>query len=311
MWLSSIFHRWSWLIIGVRPKTWVAFLSPFLISVTFIATQLKDVNINGWVLLSILISGLSIQIATNLFNDVLDYQKGVDTADRLGPLRVTQQGLANPHSVFRWAVGFLILAFCFGMYLVYKGGWPVLGVGLLSMLLAYFYTGGPWPISRLGLGEIFVILFFGIIPGLFIGFLLTERWYEELGGLGFLTGLWSAALILINNLRDYESDRRAARKTLPIRFGVTFGKKLFSGLVLLPSLLMSAWVGSKKGAWLVLPPLLVIPSVIQLIGRLFRAEPSRFYNQLLTDLVKIHWRWTWLVVITLYLCGIFNINLID
>ncbi len=162
---------------------------------------------------------IAIQIATNFFNDAIDFEKGADTENRLGPRRVTATGLMKRETVMRLGGVFLALAAACGIALFLARGWPILAIGLPSMFLAFGYTGGPFPLAYRGMGEIFVVLFFGFVAVMGTVFVQTGEWLREAALLGLQIGLLSAVLISINNLRDREEDASTGKHTLAVRFG--------------------------------------------------------------------------------------------
>jgi len=172
------------------------------------------------------------QIGTNLVNDYFDFKTGVDSNNRLGPKRVTSEGLLSPKQVQRGYQLCFFLAFLFGIYLMYTGGAPIIIIGLLSLLTAYIYTGGPFPLSHHGLGEITALIFFGPLAVWGTFFLQTNKLdiFPLLVGMG--PGLIAAALMSINNLRDIVSDKKAGKKTLAVLLGEKRAR-LFSILLIL------------------------------------------------------------------------------
>jgi 1,4-dihydroxy-2-naphthoate octaprenyltransferase len=177
--------------------------------------------------LAALAAALLIQIGTNYANDYADHRSGVDQGERLGPLRVTQAGLVTPPAMKRATAIIFILALLIGAYLVYRGGWPILIIGLLSILFGVLYTSGPFPIGYNGLGEIFVLIFFGpvAVAGTYYVQSLSLSTVAIVAGLA--PGLFSVAILDINNLRDIPSDTRGGKKTLQVRFGSLFARYLY------------------------------------------------------------------------------------
>ncbi len=170
-----------------------------------------------------LLGGVFIQIGTNLANDYFDFKKGADNEARIGPQRVTQSGLIAPEKVrngFKICFG---LAFILGIYLVYVGGWPIVVIGLLSLLLGVIYTGGPFPLAYYGLAELPAFLFFGPIACATTTFVQTGAWSTSAIIAGISAGFFSVALLSINNLRDYQEDRKVGKRTLIALFGRRFG----------------------------------------------------------------------------------------
>ena len=284
---------------GVRPKTLVASVSPIAVASAYTWSQGYDWQ-SGLVFCA-LMSAICIQIATNFINDAVDFKKGTDTQERLGPKRLTQSGAASYAVVMRWGFVFLALAVFFGVPLVWVGGWPLLGIGLISMAMAYAYTAGPFPLAYRGWGEGFVILFFGIIAVMGMIYVLTRRWLPG----GFYWGLWvglqAASLILINNIRDQEGDRRSGRRTLPIRWGLQSSRVLLAFFLVSPSLGAAAFLGYFKQYYLMILPLLVLPSAFKLVYQVFKTAPSPAYNGFLAQAGLIQVRWTFFVVLALIL----------
>ena len=208
----------SWLL-AFRLKTLTAALVPVIVA-TALASFLKF-QFSFFLLGCLLISATAIQIATNLFNDAVDFEKGADQK-RVGPVRVTQSGLISVKTVYSVALVFLFVALLFGIPLVQKGGGPLVVIGLSSLALAYGYTGGPFPLAYLGLGDLFVILYFGIIAVSTSFFILTGEWSGASVLLGLQVGFLSAVLIALNNLRDRPEDQKVHKNTLAVRLGDSF-----------------------------------------------------------------------------------------
>lgn len=301
-----------WFLFGFRPKTWVALLAPVSLSafwVFFAFPGLVDLVAGGVAL----VSGLFIQISTNLFNDYFDHLKGTDSAERVGPTRLLQSGQARPDTVRRVAFLFLVLAAGGGAYLVWLGGWIVAVIGILSLILAYAYSGGPRPLTHLGLGEPFVIVFFGIIPTLVTAFLMTHqdggRWFSELWYFGVATGLLASGLILMNNIRDIEIDTRSGRKTLPIRMGMKKAKIILLCMLLLSHVLPSIYFWLVGGKWLVLLPLVNLRYLGDSFVDFWRAQTPYQFAPFFAKLIVTHWRWLGLQLLGIYLCFISGIKL--
>ena len=271
-------------ILAARPRTLGAAIVPVLAgaALAFAAGSLDP-------LITVLITACAvlIQIATNYFNDAIDHAKGADTAERLGPTRVTSAGLLAPQTVMRGGVVCLALAVILSIPLVLHGGWPIVVIGLLSLFFAYAYTGGPFPLAYLGLGEIFVVLFFGVIAvaGTFYLNTLEVSGTALLAGLQI--GLHSSVLLAVNNLRDIESDRAAHKRTLAARFGLTFAQRENAALVLTPFVLGIAWL-PLGFFWAFLLPLMTLPLAWWLARTCLDAQPDRSVNQLLAQAAALH-----------------------
>jgi 1,4-dihydroxy-2-naphthoate octaprenyltransferase len=204
-------------ILASRPKTLPAAIVPVWAGCV-LAWKLSG-NFNLLLALCTIGGAIAIQIATNFFNDAIDARKGADTEKRLGPTRVTASGLMPSQTVMRLAMGFLAIAIGFGVVLYQARGWPIIAIGIPSLFLAYGYTGGPFPLAYRGMGELFVILFFGLVAVAGTVFIQTGGWPPESLLLGLQIGLLSAILISINNLRDREEDAGTGKRTLAVRFG--------------------------------------------------------------------------------------------
>jgi len=228
-----------------------------------------------------------IQIATNYFNDAIDHIKGADTAERLGPRRATNAGLLTVGAMMTGGAVCLIIATMFAIPLVLHGGWPILALGIVSLFLAYAYTGGPFPLAYLGLGEIFVVLFFGVFAVAGTFFLNTLEWSLAALLAGLQIGLHSSVLLAVNNLRDLETDRAANKRTLAARFGLTFARRENAALVIAPFALGILWLPLGY-FWAFLLPLMTLPLAWWLARACLVANPHRSVNQLLAQAAALH-----------------------
>ncbi len=224
---------------------------------------------------------ISIQIATNFFNDAIDSRKGADTDRRLGPTRVTASGMMQSKTVMHIAILFLGIACVCGVVLYQARGWPLIAIGIPSLFLAYGYTGGPFPLAYRGLGEIFVISFFGLIAVSGTVFVQTGTWPREALLLGLQVGLLSSILISINNLRDREEDTISQKRTLAVRFGPKVAVAIIWLEVKLAVFLGLAWIAYG------LPTLAIAGAPVFLIGLriiwgVLTFTPGPAFNRLLS-----------------------------
>lgn len=206
---------------GARPKTLIASLSPVLIGTTLAQKQGK---FHLLIFLITLLFALSIQIGTNFANDYLDFQKGADTKKRKGPRRLTQSGLVSLETMKKATVYTFAFAALCALYLTKQGGWIIGLLAILSIILGYLYTGGPYPLSYLGIADPFVLIFFGPIAVCGTFYLQTYEISSNSFLAGLASGLISTAILSSNNLRDINEDREAGKKTLPVRFGINFAR---------------------------------------------------------------------------------------
>ena len=201
-----------------------------------------------------LIGSIFIQVGTNLSNDYSDARRGADTEDRLGPVRVTAGGLVPPKRVLVATYASFAVAVLAGAYLVAVAGWELLLVGAASILAGVLYTGGPRPYGYEGLGEVFVFLFFGIVAVAGSFFVQVKHLDWEAFALAVPVGLIAAAILVVNNVRDIDTDRRAGKRTLAVRLGRERTRRLFALMVYAAYLLAPVtWLFGPLKAWLLLP----------------------------------------------------------
>ena len=235
---------------STRPKTLWAAVGPVLIGT---ALAYCDTHIHIGVFLATLGAAVLIQIGTNLSNDYFDFVKGADTEERTGPVRATQAGLVSPVAMMRASIGVFGFAALLGLYLISKGGWPILVVGVLSILSGILYTAGPFPLGYLGLGETFVLFFFGPVAVGGAYYLQTHSINSLVIMAGLAPGLISTAILAVNNLRDRQTDKTAGKKTLAVRLGRQFGIFEYIACVLLASVIpvVLCWITKEHYACLV------------------------------------------------------------
>jgi len=236
---TSNFKIW---LLASRPKTLPAAIAPVLLG---IALAIHEGQLNRSVAVVTLLAALLIQIGTNLANDLFDFLKGTDTEERVGPTRATQAGLITPSEMKRGTAVTFGLAILLGFYLAWTGGWPIVWIGLASIAAGLAYTGGPYPLGYHGWGDAFVMLFFGLIavPGTY--YLQTGRVTGDSLLLGVAMGAMSTAILVVNNLRDIETDAKTGKRTLAVRLGKTFSRLEYTTLLfaayLIPTLLAVRW----------------------------------------------------------------------
>ena len=213
---------------------------------------------------------LFIQIGTNLVNDALDFKRGADTHERLGPLRVTQAGLLSPGAVMGGAYASFGLAALCGIPLIVRGGWPIVVIGVVSIVAAYAYTGGPYPLAYHGLGEVFVLVFFGFTA--VGGSYYLQRLTIDIPALiaGFACGALAVILLAINNLRDIPSDRASNKRTLAARFGERFARGEIEWMAML--VYLATIVLAYLRDWHLLVPLVTMPLAVALVQRAKQSE---------------------------------------
>lgn len=260
----------AWFL-ACRPKTLTISLSPVLVG-TAIAWQQSGQLL--WLpLLAAAFGAAFIQIGTNLFNDVGDFLRGTDQPGRVGPRRATAEGWLTPATVKAGAWTSFALAFACGIYLVAHGGWPIIAIGLAALAAGWSYTSGPKPIAYGPLGELFVLVFFGLVAVAGSHYLQALSLSPVALLAGTLLGLHAAAVITVNNYRDLDGDAASGKRTLAVRLGRPAMRWLYAGEILLPYALLPL-----LGVWL---PLLSLPLALWLIQRFYREPPGPAFNGLL------------------------------
>ncbi|MDB6132700.1 MAG: menA [Verrucomicrobiales bacterium] len=284
------------LLLASRPKTLPAAVAP-VVAGSALAWRITG-EFHGLLAWCTVLSTMAIQIATNYFNDAVDARKGADTEARLGPLRATAAGLVTPRGMLAAGAVMLGLAVLISLPMVAARGWPVVAIGVVSLFFTYGYTGGPVPLAYRGLGDLFVLLFFGLIAVTGTVFVQTGQWRPEALLLGAQIGMLSTVLIAINNLRDREEDSRSNKRTLAVRFGVRFARVEIAALCLGPYLLGLGWGAfglPAAGLW----PLAAVWLGGLIAVSVAKTPPGRVYNKFLA-LSALHLMgWTGLFVAAL------------
>jgi 1,4-dihydroxy-2-naphthoate octaprenyltransferase len=270
---------------AARPRTLSLSMTPVMVGTALAwATEGK---IYWLAVLSALLGSIFIQLGTNLHNDAVDSERGGDGPDRVGPPRVTASGLLNAAIVKRGAAVCFAMAALMGLYLVFVGGWPILLLGILSILSGWAYTGGPLPIAYTPLGELFVVAFFGVGAVCGTYWLCTAYLGTAALVAGFAFGFLAAAVLLVNNYRDAEADARVGRKTLTIMVGPHVTVWIYAGLMLLPFALLPL-IGHALPRGHVWPALVALPLALVLIYNFIHEPRGRGFNRILVWTVQIH-----------------------
>ncbi|MGD2162732.1 MAG: 1,4-dihydroxy-2-naphthoate polyprenyltransferase [Anaerolineales bacterium] len=265
-----------------RPKTLTAAVTPVLVGT---AIALANESFRPLAAVAALYCAFAIQIGTNIFNDVMDFERGTDTQERMGPLRVTQAGWLPPAEVRRGAYIVFLSAALVGLYLIALGGWPVLLLGLASIMAGLAYTAGPSPLAYNGFGDLFVMLFFGFVAvggTVYVQMqsLPMEAWFAA-GAVGSTI----TALLGVNNIRDMETDRQAGRRTIPVLIGrqgalVEFGLLLSLAFILPTVAVIGGWA-----PFGVLLAWLATPVAMQVFRKLASTE-GRALNKVLAMMAR-------------------------
>jgi 1,4-dihydroxy-2-naphthoate octaprenyltransferase len=268
----------AWLL-AARPATLPAAAVPVLVGTA--AAVGEGAQFRPLVFVATLVCALLIQIGTNFANDYSDFHRGADHEGRLGPVRVTQSGLISQDGVRRGIVVAFGLAVLIGAGLVTIGGWPILAIGVLSVLAGLAYTGGPFPFGYHGLGDLFVFVFFGVVAVCGTAYLQMAAWSGVALVLSVPIGLLVTNILVVNNLRDLPTDRSASKRTLAVRIGdraTRLQYALFTALAYLVPLTLALTDPARR--WLLLP-LVTLPLAIGLVRRVMRGLAGRDLNPML------------------------------
>ena len=285
------FSAW---ILASRPKTLPAAISPVLMGTTM---AFADGGVHWLSAFLALFGALMIQIGTNLANDYFDHKHGKDTQERLGPIRVTQAGLVSDQAM-KLAISIVFTAaFVAGIYLVYRAGWPIVIIGLLSLLFGMIYTAGPFPLAYLGIADLFAFLFFGPIAlaGTYYAQTLDMNWVVLVAGIA--PGCFSIALLTVNNLRDVDEDRGTNKKTLIVRLGKSYGRSQYLVSMILAALIpIVLWQMTSSHSGVLITLLALIFSIPAIRG-MFGGAQGRGLNQTLAQTGKTQLIYTLLFII--------------
>ena len=268
-----------WLV-AARPRTLPAAVAPVLVGTALAATEDE---FHPLAFAAALLGSVFIQIGTNLSNDYSDARRGADTEDRLGPVRVTAGGLVPPRTVLVGTyVAFGVAVAC-GIYLAAVAGWEILAVGVASIAAGVLYTGGPRPYGYEGLGELFVFLFFGVVAVVGSYFVQTEELRWEAFALSVPVGLLASAILVVNNVRDVETDRRAGKRTLAVKLGRDRARRLFVAMTVLALITpVIVWLAGGLSAWVLLA-LAAAPLAVPLARTVMTRSDGAALNGALAD----------------------------
>ena len=272
-------HLRLWLL-AARPRTLPAAIAPVLVGTALAGSE--D-TFRALPFMAALVGSVFIQIGTNLSNDYSDARRGADTEDRLGPVRVTAGGLMPPRRVLVGtyvAFGIAVLA---GIYLAAITGPELLLVGAASIAAGVLYTGGPRPYGYEGLGELFVFLFFGVIAVVGSYYVQAQELPWEAFALSVPVGLLASAILVVNNVRDADTDRRAGKRTLAVRLGRDRARRMFVAMIVLSYLTVIAIPLAGGLSWWVALPLLTLPLVPPLARTVARRNDGPSLNGALAD----------------------------
>jgi 1,4-dihydroxy-2-naphthoate octaprenyltransferase len=301
---SLAIPSWRVWTIAIRPRTLPAAVAPVLVGT---ALAWADGAFSFAPALAALVASLLLQIAANLANDYFDFIKGTDIPGRKGPTRVAQSGLLSLGKL-RIGIGATLLAVAvLGLYLVSVGGWPILALGLAALLSALVYSGGPYPIGYHGLGDIFVFLFFGLGAVCGTYYVQALMFTPMVFVAAFPVGALTTAILVVNNLRDIDTDKATGKRTLAVRLGARATQLEYVLLLATAYIVpLALWIaghrlgGREPSAWLLLP-WLTIPLAVRLVEAIRRTSKGPRLNQILARTASLDLLFSLLLAIALVL----------
>ena len=276
--------RWQAWVMGARPRTLPAAISPVIVG---IALAMADGKFSFWPALAALADALLIQIGTNLANDYFDHLRGIDTPDRKGPPRVAASGLIPLASLRAGIIVVFGLTALIGLYLVVRGGWPVLAIGLAAILAALAYSGGPFPFGSYGLGDLFVFIFFGLVAVGGTYYVQALQFYPLVLLVAVPLGALITDILVVNNYRDIETDARVGKRTLAVILGPAGTRLEFVGLLVLAYAVPVILWGMGRFSAGVLLPWLTIPKAVGLTRTLYATTDGPALNRALAGTAQL------------------------
>lgn len=288
---------WRAWIIATRPHTLTISINPVLVGCALVWAETGRINLP--LMLACMLGALLLQLGANLDNDVSDFERGTDRAGRLGLPRATQLGLLSTVQVRTASRACFLLATAIGLALAWRGGWPILLLGVMAATAAMAYSGGPRPISYTPFGDLMVLFFFGFVAVGGSYYLQTLNWTAGLLAAAAMVGLPATAVLVVNNYRDLEPDRQVGKRTLAVWLGPAFSRWEYAVLMLLPYALLAQLAllaPHGKAAWSLLIPLLTLPLALSLVRQLWRETTGPAFNRLLARTAQFQ------VLFSLLLC---------
>lgn len=269
-------------IIAARPRTLPAAIVPVLVGAALAA---HEGHFSWLPFIAALLASLLIQIGTNYVNDVFDFLKGADK-NRKGPIRATQSGMVTPRQMFIAIALVFGLAMLFGVYLISVGGWPILIIGIASILAGIAYTAGPFPLAYNGLGDLFAFLFFGVVAVVGTYYTQTLHFSGLAFGISIPVACLVTAIIVVNNCRDIETDRVVNKRTLAVMMGDVVTRYYFAGLIGIAYGVVTG-LGLQYSLWWLLP-WLSAPLAVKLVIDLWQAKQGIEFNRCLAATARLH-----------------------
>jgi 1,4-dihydroxy-2-naphthoate octaprenyltransferase len=283
---------------AARPRTLAVAVGPIAVGTAVAAIE---GGARAWPALAALLGTVLLQLGSNFANDVYDFEKGADTEDRIGPARATQLGLLTSGQMRKGMMIVFASASIVGMYLIAVAGWPIAAIGVVSIAAAIAYTGGPWPFGYHGLGDPMVFLFFGVVAVVGATYVQTLELSIMAFAASIPVGALATATLVVNNVRDRDTDVKAGKRTLAVRLGARGGRLEYATLVALAFwMLPVCYWAFDESAWIFLP-LLMLPRACQLLDRVFQNSDGPTLNAALGGTAQLGMLFSLLFAIGLWL----------
>ena len=291
------FDREAWLM-AARPRTLAVAVGPIAVGT---AVAALEGGARLWPAFAALLGAMLLQLGSNFANDVYDFENGADTDERIGPARATQLGLLTPGQMRQGMVAVFAAATLVGVYLIAVAGWPIAAVGIASIIAAIAYTGGPWPFGYHGLGDPMVFLFFGVVAVVGATYVQTLEVSTLAFAASIPVGALATATLVVNNVRDRDTDVKAGKRTLAVRLGARGGRLEYVSLVALAYwMLPVCYWAFEQSAWIFLP-LVTLPRACQLLNRVFHSSDGPTLNEALGGTAQLGMFYSLLFAIGLWL----------
>ena len=280
---------WRIWMLAARPATLPASVAPVLAgTAAAVGVGGLDAPLREGAFIAALVAALLLQIGTNFANDLFDFERGADDEGRLGPTRATHAGWVTPSQMRAATALTFAAAIGLGVYLIVLAGWPVLVAGVAAVLAGIAYTGGPWPYGYHGLGDLFVFIFFGIVAAMGSFFVQVEHLTWESFAVALPVAFTVTAILVVNNLRDVDTDRRAGKRTLAVILGPQVARSQFHAFIAAPFLLVVAFAATDLLPWWSMLTWVALPLAIFLVYRVAGGVAGPALNLVLKQSGQLH-----------------------
>ena len=280
---------WRIWLLAARPATLPASVAPVLVgTAAAVGVGGLDAPLREGAFIAALVAALLLQIGTNFANDLFDFERGADNEGRLGPTRATHAGWVTPSQMRTAAALTFAAAVVLGIYLIVLAGWPVVVAGVAAVIAGIAYTGGPWPYGYHGLGDLFVFIFFGIVAAMGSFFVQVEHLTWEAFAVALPGAFTVTAILIVNNLRDVDTDRRSGKHTLAVILGAQVARAQFHAFLVAPFLLVIVFAATDLLPWWSMLSWVALPLAALVAYRVARGAAGHALNIVLKQTGQLH-----------------------